>query len=83
MSSVINEISTSGGNLVVSHQFSADTQIEMADTDYHLIGCLLNGLHKHKVSRIGDQEHVGGSSARRPFYQACFLFRVLVVERSR
>lgn len=59
MSSVISEVNASGGNLVVSHQISVNTQIEMAETDYHLIGCLLKGLHKRKVSRIGDQEHIG------------------------
>ena len=59
MGNVISEVNACGGNLVVSHQVDVNTQIKMAKTDYHLIGCLLKGWHRRKISRIGDQEYIG------------------------
>ena len=53
------EKSIHAGNLVISHQFNLNNQIEMSETSHHVICCLLNGLHTRKVTKIGDREYLG------------------------
>lgn len=47
------------GNLVISHQYDPGNQIEMAETNHHVLAYLLTGKHTQKVTRIGDREYTG------------------------
>ena len=58
-STIVNQRVFSQGNLIISHQYDPSNQIEMPETNHHLLAYLLAGKHTQKITRIGDREYTG------------------------